>query len=150
MLNMIIRRGTILISQNNPDIMKNRKLLILIISTIVGILSVSAQNTITGSVIQISDKSPIPGAYILIKGVNGKILAYGVSDSNGHFSIKLSCTDTELSINATMLGYKPYSVPLISDGKQIIITMEENSQSIEEVVVKIDPIQENGDTIKYT
>lgn len=136
-------------SQNNPDIMKNRKLLILIISTIVGILSVSAQNTITGSVIQISDKSPIPGAYILIKGVNGKILAYGVSDSNGHFSIKLSCTDTELSINATMLGYKPYSVPLISDGKQIIITMEENSQSIEEVVVKIDPIQENGDTIKY-
>ena len=64
-----------------------------------GCLNVLAENIITGSVVQSSDNSPISGVNILIKDDNGKILAYGVSTLDGHFSIKLSSTSEKLSIN---------------------------------------------------
>lgn len=114
-----------------------------------GVLSVSAQNLITGSVIQVSDKSPIIGANIMIKDTDGKILAYGVSDVDGHFSIKFSPTSGNLSINATMMGYKSYLAPFVSDGKPVVIRMEEGALQLQEVVVKSDRIRENGDTVTY-
>ena len=48
---------------------------VFIFTIITGILSVSAENQITGSIVQASDNSPISGANILIKDANGKILA---------------------------------------------------------------------------
>ncbi len=126
------------------------KILFVFIFTIMtGILSVSAENQITGSVVQASDNSPISGANILIKDANGKILAYGASTSDGRFSIRMSSTSEKLSINATMIGYKPYSAPLALDGKPVLIMMEEGVLQLQEVVVKADRIRENGDTITY-
>ena len=115
-----------------------------------GILSVSAENLIIGSVVQIIDVSPIVGANIMIKDADDKILAYGVSDSDGRFSIKLSLIRDNLSINATMVGFKAYSSPLALDGKPIIIKMVEGSLQIQEVVVKSERIRENGDTVTFT
>lgn len=119
------------------------------VTIMTGILSASAQNLISGSVIQASDKSPIAGANIMIKDTDGKILTYGVSDADGRFSIKLQSTSETFSINATMIGYKPYSEPLALDGKPVAINMEEGTQQLQEVVVKADRIKENGDTVTY-
>ena len=121
-----------------------------IITIVTSILSASADNLITGSVVQAADDSPIVGANIMIKDANGKILAYGASAPDGRFSIQLSLTSDNLSINATMLGYKPYSTPLVLDGKPVIIKMEDGSIQIQEIVVKSERIREKGDTVTYT
>ncbi len=127
-----------------------RKLFVFILATMVGILSAFAQTPITGSVVQASDSSPIAGANVLIKNADGKILAYGSSASDGSFSIKLSTAAENLTINATMISYTPYSAPLAHDGSPIVIRMEEGNFQLKEVVVKADPIRESGDTITYT
>lgn len=144
---MIFRRGIILMQQNKALFMKT--IFVFLFAILSGILSASAQNLIKGSVIQASDKSPIIGSNIMIKDANGKIVAYGVSDTDGSFSIKLSSTSGKLSINASMMGYKSYSAPLVPDGKPIVIIMEEGTFQLQEVVAKADRIRENGDTVTY-
>lgn len=126
-----------------------KTLLVFVFTIITGILSISAQNQITGSIVQASDNSPISGANILIKDANGKILAYSASAPDGRFSIRLSSTSEKLYINATMISYKPYSAPLLQDGKPIVIRMEEGLLQLQEVTVKADRIRENGDTVTY-
>lgn len=125
-------------------------LFVLIFTIMTGFLNVSAENIITGSVVQTSDNSPISGVNILIKDDNGKILAYGVSTLDGHFSIKLSSTSEKLFISAAMIGYKSYSASLALDGKPLVIKMEKGALQLQEVVVKANRIRENGDTITYT
>ena len=122
---------------------------VFIFTIITGILSVSAENLITGSIVQASDNSPISGANIMIKDANGKIVAYGTSAPDGRFAIRLSSTSEKLSINATMISYKPYLAPLLFDGKPFVIKMEEGALQLQEVVIKADRIRENGDTITY-
>lgn len=122
---------------------------VFIFTIITGILNVSAENQITGSIVQASDNSPISGANILIKDANGKILAYSASAPDGRFSIRLSSTSEKLYINATMISYKPYSAPLLLDGKPLVIKMEDGALQLQEVVIKADRIRENGDTITY-
>lgn len=122
---------------------------VFIFTIITGILSVSAENQITGSIVQASDNSPISGANILIKDANGKILAYSASAPDGRFSIRLSSTSEKLYINATMISYKPYSAPLLLDGKPLVIKMEDGALQLQEVVIIADRIRENGDTITY-
>ena len=133
--------------QNKALFMKT--IFVFLFAILSGILSASAQNLIKGSVIQASDKSLIIGSNIMIKDANGKIVAYGVSDTDGSFSIKLSSTSGKLSINASMMGYKSYSAPLVPDGKPIVIIMEEGTFQLQEVVAKADRIRENGDTVTY-
>ncbi len=125
-------------------------LFVLIFTIMTGCLNVLAENIITGSVVQSSDNSPISGVNILIKDDNGKILAYGVSTLDGHFSIKLSSTSEKLSINAAKIGYKSYSAPLVLEGKSLVIKMEKGALQLQEIVVKANRIRENGDTITYT
>ena len=108
-----------------------------------------ADTPVTGRVVQASDQSPIPGANVLLKDAGGKLVAYGVSDADGRFSIMLPSTSENLSINASMLGYKSYSAPLVLDGKPVIIKLEEGAFQLQEVTVKADRIRESGDTITY-
>ena len=51
----------------------------------VGVASVMAQNTITGTVLSADDDSPIYGASVLVKGTN----VSAITDADGRFSIKL-------------------------------------------------------------
>ncbi len=124
-------------------------LFVFLFTTLVCIQIVTAEELITGSVVQQSDKLPIIGVNIFIKDAEGKLLAYGISDSDGRFSIRLTSIGKQLSINATMLGYKPYSAPLVLDGQSFEIMMEEGEIQLKELVVKAERIRENGDTITY-
>ena len=104
-----------------------------------------ADNTVTGTVVQASDQSPIAGANVLLKDANGKLLAYGVSDANGRFSIMLPSTSENLTINATKIGYRLYSAPLVSDNKPIIIRMEKGAfQLADELQLPIVPLTIDG------
>ena len=104
-----------------------------------------ADNPVTGTVVQASDQSPIAGANILLKDADGKLLAYGVSDANGRFSIMLPSSSENLFTHAAKIGYQLYSAPLVLDGKPIVISMKEGSFQLQEVTVKADRIRESGD-----
>ncbi len=108
-----------------------------------------AKDSIVGNVVDATDQSPIVGANVIIKNMNGQLLTYGSSDSTGRFSVKLPSVKENLSINVTMIGFKPYSAILNFDGKPLTIKMEEGALQLQEVVVKADRIRENGDTITY-
>ena len=108
-----------------------------------------AGNPVTGTVVQASDQSPIAGANVLLKNAEGKLLAYGVSDANGQFSIMPPSTNENLTIHVTIMGYRTYSAPLVLDGNPIVIRMEEGAFQLQEVTVKADRIRESGDTITY-
>lgn len=112
-------------------------------------LSAFAKNIITGTVVEASDRSPIVGANVLIKDSNGKMLTYGISDDGGRFSIETPDGAENLYIQVTMIGYKTFSAPCKVNAQPWTILMEEGALQLQEVVVKVDRIRENGDTITY-
>ena len=88
-----------------------------------------AQNTVTGTVIDGSDNTPVIGASVLVKGTtnNGS-----VTDINGQFSLKVPATANTLVISS--VGYKTQEVNII--GKKVIkVTLMPDTKQLEEVVV---------------
>ena len=64
----------------------------------------------------------------MVKNGFGRLLGFASSDENGSFSIKLKDGSTEnLTISASMLGYRNYSAPLVCDGKRVTISMEDGA-----------------------
>lgn len=125
-----------------------RLLLTILLSLAIG-LDCFAGNPVTGTVVQTSDQSPIAGANVLLKNAEGKLLAYGVTDANGRFSIMPPSTSENLTIHVAIMGYRTYSAPLALDGNPLVISMEEGTFQLQEVTVKADRIRESGDTITY-
>ena len=108
-----------------------------------------AQTLISGTVTHSSDGTPVVGANVLIKNNSGKIIKFTFTDNNGCFSIKADAPSEVSYINITMIGLKPYSAPLNYNDKALYIMMDEDAMSLDEVVVKGEPIRENGDTVTY-
>lgn len=112
-------------------------------------LNIMANITINGCVIKSDDNSSITGANVLIKTKEGNLLAYGVSDINGKFTITIKSEVSNPFIYVTMIGFKPLSQPITFNDEPLIIKMEEGALQLQEVIVKADRIRENGDTITY-
>lgn len=110
---------------------------------------IMSQTVANGNVVEILTGKSIPGANVIAKNLNGKLIGFSSSDENGKFSIKINEPADSLFINATMLGYKPYTAKIRVDGTPFTILMEEGALQLQEVVVKADRIRENGDTITY-
>jgi len=87
-----------------------------------------AQNTVTGSVIDGSDNTPIIGASVMVKGTTLGI----TSDINGQFSLKVPAGKNTLVISS--VGYKTQEVN-ISGKKVIRVTLAPDTKQLEEVVV---------------
>ena len=78
--------------------------------TLVVTLNVSAQVSVTGTVILKEDKSPLPGINVVEKGArNGT-----TTDVDGSFSIEV--TDTKATLVFSFIGYQTLEVPL--NGRQ--------------------------------
>jgi len=92
-----------------------------------------AQNTIKikGSVVSESDRSPIIGATILVKGTG----IGTVTDLNGEYS--LTIPETAKIIEISYLGMTPISIPFNKDNINTFrfIEMRENTQLLSDVVV---------------
>jgi len=109
--------------------LKNAMILLLLLLSFPSI----AQNTIKikGSVVSESDRSPIIGATILVKGTS----IGTVTDLNGEYS--LSIPETAKSIEISYLGMTPISIPFNKDNINTFrfIEMRENTQLLSDVVV---------------
>ena len=104
-----------------------RKLIFSVFAILLTSSFVYAQRTITGTV---SDASgPLPGASVLVKGTTTGT----TTDFDGNFSIDVLEEDAILV--ASFLGYVTKEVTVSANQSTISITLEEDAQSLDEVVV---------------
>lgn len=91
-------------------------------------MSVFAQETTVSGVVTSSDKLPLPGANVIVKGTKGGTQ----TDFNGKFSIKISNNQSVLVVSYT--GHKTKEIPV--NGKTTFsIVLEEDASTLKEVVV---------------
>ena len=87
------------------------------------------QTTVTGTVTDGTDNSPMIGASVLVKGT-----ATGtITDINGKFSISLPAGRNILAF--TSIGYQPQEITLKSGQTTVNVVMKEDSELLDEVVV---------------
>jgi TonB-dependent starch-binding outer membrane protein SusC len=93
-------------------------------------LSVLAQSTLTGTVVDSKTKQPIAGVNVLLQGATS-----GAStDFDGKFTVKnIRLGD---KINFTFVGYKKSTITF-SDQKNLIVSLVEDSNELKEVVVQV-------------
>ena len=85
-----------------------------------------APHKITGKVVDALG-SPIIGANVMVKGTNNGT----ITDLGGNFLIEASENDV---LQVSYIGYMPQDIP-VQGNKEIIITVREDTQALDEVVV---------------
>jgi len=107
--------------------MKPRFLLLLTLLTLSVLSSVAQQHTITGTVVD-ADQGPLIGVTIQEKGAKSG----AVTDLDGHYTIKVSKADAELTFS--YVGYDTQTVHL-KNRSVVNVTMRNSSVVLEQVVV---------------
>ena len=104
--------------------------------------SVSAQTTVTGQVTTGSDKSPLPGVSVLVKGTSSGT----TTDSDGRFSISVPDNNSVLVIS--FIGYATQEITVGSQ-TNINIQLLEDVTQLNEVVVTALGIPREAKTLVY-
>ena len=87
------------------------------------------KRTISGTVTDASDGTPIIGANIVVKGENTGV----ISDMDGNFSISVP-TKKGITLEITYIGYKKREIP-VEDLGVINIKLESDNEVLDEVVI---------------
>ncbi|MDR0700003.1 MAG: TonB-dependent receptor [Tannerella sp.] len=96
------------------------------------ILSISAQTSIRGIVVDIRDNEPVTGAAVLIKG--GKTDAGAVTDIDGKFEI--NAPSLPVTIVVSYIGYRQEEIDVYEQPSEaIFILLQESFNVLNEVVV---------------
>ncbi|WKB81835.1 hypothetical protein QYR09_02085 [Cellulophaga lytica] len=110
---------------------------------------ISGQTSILGTITS-TDKEPLLGATISIsKSPDEKILAYSTSNIKGKFNIKVSSALDSLFVSISHLGYVEWTKYVKNKNVALTVILEESDISLDEVILKFEPIQKEGDTINY-
>lgn len=109
--------------------------------------AVSAQVTVTGTVVDKEDGSAMAGVSVTLRDSLNKIKSFATTDVQGRFSMKARTIDG-MKVKATFMGYGEQTVTPVAD-TPLRIVMEAAAFQLKEVAVKADRIREQGDTITY-
>lgn len=125
--------------------MRNSTLISFLLTLLLGftlLAGVQAQDRrISGRVLSGKDQQPIAGATILVKST-----ALGTAtDANGNFSLNVGANAT---LVVSSIGFISREVP-VGNMTQLTITLEEGSQTIEEVVVTALGIKKDAKKLGY-
>ncbi|MET2986332.1 SusC/RagA family TonB-linked outer membrane protein [Aureibaculum conchae] len=104
-----------------------RKLIFSVFAILITSSFVYAQRTVTGTVNDAS--GPLPGASVIIKGTTTGT----TTDFDGNFSVDVPEGNATLVIS--FLGYVTKEVAVSANQSSITVTLEEDSQALDEVVV---------------
>lgn len=123
--------------------MKTLKIIFILI--FLSSLSLSAENVVTGKVIDENGEA-LPLVIIKRYGAGHKMRGYASTGSDGTFSIKVEAGD---SLEFSMLGFKTQHIAVKSGMKPVTVKMSDGRIELKEVTVKSDKVHERGDTISY-
>lgn len=121
------------------------KHVIFLILSILTVLPVSAQVTVSGHVLDDEDK-PLASVIIKCLGMRHKMRGFATSGNDGAFTIKADDGD---SLNFSMLGFREQQIAVKNGMKPLTIKMHSGAIELKEVAVKSDKVHERGDTISY-
>jgi len=114
--------------------MKIKVCLILILISFQLSLTVMAQHTVSGKIMEAGSREAIPGAHILL---NNQLMT--VSDAQGKFSFSADAsTQSSSLLIVTAIGFEPYKTTLNQDKKTkelIIIFLKPSVKELEELVI---------------
>lgn len=80
---------------------------------------------------------------------NGRIIAHGMADESGSYSLKLSTSSDSISIRISMLGFSPVKQTIPAKTQKLDFVLGDGGKTLKEVVVVADKITGRGDTISY-
>ncbi len=100
--------------------------------------------------------APLPFSQVLVKDTpEGSILAFGSSNQEGHYQIRLNTSQDSVWLNVRRIGFENYaryiSIKEAAEGQLTYdIVMVEKSTELDEVVIEGNrPVRERGDTLTY-
>lgn len=100
---------------------------ILLLGLLVGITSAYAQITVTGTVVD-GDQFGLPGVTVTVKGTSKAV----ATDFDGNYTIQVPSQESVLTFS--FVGMTPQEIT-VGNQTKIDVTMEENAQELDEVVV---------------
>ena len=77
------------------------------------------------------------------------ILQFARTDTTGQYRLEVTTADDSLDIQATGLAFVPYGKVVANRSQELNLLVEEKKNRIQEVTVKAQKIQQNGDTVNY-
>jgi len=110
----------------------------------------NSQSIISGKTIDNNDK-PLSGATLIIsRDSSSTILAFGISDGDGNFRIKINEPINSLFIKASFIGFKPLKKKITGVTQPIEIKLQPSSEELKEVLVESRMIEQRGDTLSFS
>ncbi len=109
-----------------------------------------SQTVVSGTIASASGET-LPGASVVIKNNDGKIIAYGITGENGTYSISLKEAG-DFTIEANFLGFERQRLKLTPEGKNITqdFSLNESDEVLKEVVIAAEAaVKRRGDTLVY-
>ena len=108
--------------------MNQNSLKLLFLVCVLGLQSLYAQTTVTGTITDTNDGNPLPGVSVVVKGTSNGV----ASDFDGNYLIEME--DSNAVLVFSFVGYSNKEISI--DGRSVInLTLEESAESLDEVVV---------------
>lgn len=108
-----------------------------------------SQTTFIGVVLD-QDKQPIEKANAFVSSRESKeIIAYGITDKNGRFSINFKSIEDSVFFQIRSMGFKSIDLRIINQNFEKEFILHPGITELKEVIIKSPPIAQRGDTISY-
>jgi hypothetical protein len=108
-----------------------------------------SQTIIKGQVLDTRSKVIVSASVSIYKKSSSAIIAYAITDSEGMFEITFASPDPELDLEVRCMGYET-AISTIKNTSHIKnFILSEKSFVLKEVAVKVAPIAQKGDTLRY-
>lgn len=109
-----------------------------------------AQSFISGKVSN-ENKKGLSGATVMVsKDSTGTIIAYGISNGEGEFKVKLTSELDSLYLKISYIGYKSWTQVIQNSDQELDVQLSPSSEELKEVLVKSKEIEQRGDTLNYS
>lgn len=103
-----------------------------------------------GRVISEESSSPVPGVVVSLHAKdNEKVLAYGLTDGSGYFSLPIAGDWNDLVLTASSMMTETISLPVSISDDEICIKVKEKKLAIRESKVQASKVSMRGDTLSY-
>lgn len=124
-----------------------RRLLISALFSLLCVMVFAQTRTVSGTVIDGSDGTPVPGASVITVGADGKNITGVSSDINGKFTINITSAVKELSVS--FLGYKTENVR-VDNRKNYDIKIYPEAEAMDAVVVTAMGLTREAKSLNYS
>jgi len=109
-----------------------------------------SQSVISGNIVDEKGEG-LSGATIMIsRDSTAAISAYGISDANGNFSIKLNTALESLFLKISYVGYTTMKQEIQNKDQELEIELSPSAEELKEVLVEARIIEQRGDTLSFS